>query len=154
LDDMTAARSKPPPEPEPEPERALAPEPEAMHLGRVIAATLEQKGMTQEDLANKLGVNQSTVARWVTGENKPKGSNLVAVADLCGLTVEEAFLLKYQTTGPMSLPMVEQRVSRLEAKAEELVEQLTEVVAQLRVLNRAVGAPNAAAAPAKARRSR
>lgn len=147
LADMTAA-------PRAKPSAIPAEPPEDMHLGRLLSATLEQRGMTQEDLANQLGVNQSTVARWISGENKPKGQNLVAIADLCGLSIEEAFLLKYQTTGPMSLPQVEQRVARLEAKAEEIVESLTEVVAQLRVLNRAVGSPDAKAAPAKARRGR
>ncbi|MGF1489646.1 MAG: helix-turn-helix domain-containing protein [Prochloraceae cyanobacterium] len=38
--------------------------------------TIEEKGLTDSELALKLGVNASTVNRWRTGRSKPRGLNL------------------------------------------------------------------------------
>ena len=39
----------------------------AMTLGQQIASARREKGMTQEMLAEKLGVTRQAVARWETG---------------------------------------------------------------------------------------
>ncbi len=47
-----------------------------MTLGEKIASARKEKGMTQEMLAEKLGVTRQAVARWETGKALPGTANL------------------------------------------------------------------------------
>ena len=49
----------------------------------------KQKNLTQAQLADRLGVDRSTVACWETGKCKPTADKLVKVADVLGCTVDE-----------------------------------------------------------------
>ena len=44
----------------------------------------EALGLTQQELADKIGAHQTTVARWETGINEPQGANLKALKELAG----------------------------------------------------------------------
>ena len=46
-------------------------------------------GLTQQQLADKMGVNRSTVAMWETGVNAPKTKMLLALAEVLGCSVED-----------------------------------------------------------------
>lgn len=46
-------------------------------------------GLSQYDVAEKLGLNQSSVAMWETGRNIPSGKNLIRLAELLNVTVEQ-----------------------------------------------------------------
>jgi DNA-binding transcriptional regulator YiaG len=39
-------------------------------------------GLTQEQLAEQLGAQRSTVARWELGNNEPRGANLKLLLEL------------------------------------------------------------------------
>jgi DNA-binding transcriptional regulator YiaG len=39
-------------------------------------------GMTQEQLADKIGAERSTVARWETGKHEPRGGYLKSLKEL------------------------------------------------------------------------
>lgn len=45
--------------------------------------------MTQQNLAKKLGVKQSTVAMWENGSNIPKAATLPKIAKLLDCSIEE-----------------------------------------------------------------
>jgi transcriptional regulator with XRE-family HTH domain len=45
--------------------------------------------MTQAEVAKSVGVHQSSVSFWETGETKPRASLLVKLAALYGVTVDE-----------------------------------------------------------------
>ena len=45
--------------------------------------------LTQDDVANALHVDRSTVAKWETGAAKPRADKLLALAKLLGCTMEE-----------------------------------------------------------------
>jgi transcriptional regulator with XRE-family HTH domain len=45
-------------------------------------------GLTQEELANKLGVDEQTIKRRESGKQEPKKAELIAVAALCEVPVE------------------------------------------------------------------
>lgn len=49
----------------------------------------EARGLTQEYLAQQLGVTQGTVANWETGARTPSLTNLVRVADILGVSLDE-----------------------------------------------------------------
>ena len=49
-------------------------------------------GMTQVKLAEILGVSQSTVAQWESGEVMPKTEKLPALAEALGCKIDELFV--------------------------------------------------------------
>ena len=46
-------------------------------------------GLTQGELAVKIGVNQNTVSQWETGERVPRADKLIQLAEILGCTVDE-----------------------------------------------------------------
>ena len=61
-----------------------------MTLGEKIASARREKGMTQEMLAEKLGVTRQAVARWETGKALPGTANLFMLRQLLGIPLEAA----------------------------------------------------------------
>lgn len=68
----------------------------------------EKAGLSQYDLADKLGVRQSTVAMWESGKNKPNNSSLLALAELFNTTVD--YILGIDTINSMSNRSVIRRI--------------------------------------------
>lgn len=50
---------------------------------------IKRKGISQKQLAQKLGVLPSAVSMWVTGERVPRTKYLLALANELGCTIEE-----------------------------------------------------------------
>jgi transcriptional regulator with XRE-family HTH domain len=48
-----------------------------------------QANLLQQDVANKLGVDRSTVAKWETGGAMPRVDKLKDIAKLYGCTIDE-----------------------------------------------------------------
>lgn len=48
----------------------------------------EQKGLSQKAAAISLGVKSPSVSGWETGKTQPTIDNLIAMADLYGVTVD------------------------------------------------------------------
>lgn len=57
-------------------------------MNKKIRQLRETEGLTQKDLAAKVGVNPSAVNRWESGEKTPDLVNLVKLADLFGVTID------------------------------------------------------------------
>lgn len=49
----------------------------------------EKIGLTQDQLAEKLGVDRSTVAKWETGKSHPRIFLLPKISVILGCTVDE-----------------------------------------------------------------
>ena len=54
-------------------------------LGEALKAHRQQSGMTQEYVAEALGVSRQAVSKWETGSAEPSTSNLLALAKLYGV---------------------------------------------------------------------
>jgi transcriptional regulator with XRE-family HTH domain len=63
----------------------------AEYVGGQIRDLRKQTGLSQEDLASKLGVPSNTVSRWETATYKPKLKDLDKLADVFGVSVSEFF---------------------------------------------------------------
>lgn len=50
------------------------------HIGEIIKEQLDEHDMTQTELAEMMGVNQSTISSWQVGRTEP---DLTAVGKLC-----------------------------------------------------------------------
>ena len=62
---------------------------EQIKTGKFIAELRKGKGMTQEQLGARLGVNSRSVSRWENGHGMPDISLLLELADVLGVTVQE-----------------------------------------------------------------
>ena len=58
-------------------------------IGRFICDMRKQRGMTQEQLGETLGVTNKTVSRWETGSNMPDLSTLVELANFYNVDIRE-----------------------------------------------------------------
>ena len=61
----------------------------ALHIeiSRTIRNARKQKGLSQKDLAEKMGVKQSLVSRWESSECNYTIDTLVEIADALGLSI-------------------------------------------------------------------
>lgn len=60
-----------------------------MDLGKKIRAHRDELGLTQAELADKLGLTYSSVSQWESGRATPRTPILRQLADLFGTTVAE-----------------------------------------------------------------
>ena len=60
----------------------------SMKIGSNIAALRKEKGITQEELANALGVSAQAVSKWENISSCPDVSLLTVIADYFGVTVD------------------------------------------------------------------
>ena len=58
-------------------------------LGEALKAYRTDCKMTQEFVAESLGVSRQAVSKWESGKSDPSTSNLIALAKLYGVAVEE-----------------------------------------------------------------
>lgn len=58
-------------------------------IGRFIAKCRKEKNITQEELAEKLGVTNRSVSRWETGKNMPDYSILKELCNILDIDVNE-----------------------------------------------------------------
>lgn len=65
---------------------------EAMNIGNNISALRKKKGITQEELANELGVSAQAVSKWENNSSCPDVSLLTEIADYFGVSVDLFFV--------------------------------------------------------------
>lgn len=71
-----------------------------MNIGKNIIAFRKDAGMTQEDLANQIGVSAQAVSKWETGVSMPDILLLPVIADVFGITVDEIYTGKKENAEP------------------------------------------------------
>lgn len=69
-------------------------------FGNFLYALRKEKGMTQQELAEKLNITNKAVSKWETGEAFPETSQLVPLANIFGVSVDE--LLRGERTAGKS----------------------------------------------------
>ena len=58
-------------------------------IGVFLSELRRQKGLTQEQLGEKLGVTNKTVSRWETGSYLPPVEMLQSLSEMYGITINE-----------------------------------------------------------------
>lgn len=59
------------------------------HIGVLIARLRKEKGMTQQELAEQLGITDKAVSKWERNLSCPDIAILPQVAEILGVTVDD-----------------------------------------------------------------
>ena len=62
-----------------------------MSFAEIIVRYRKELGLTQEALAQKLGVTNQAVSKWESGQSCPDIALLPRIADVFGITMDELF---------------------------------------------------------------
>ena len=73
-------------------ERKITPKEQTMTIGERIAEERKKKGMTQEDMAEKLNLSRQAISKWESGSSFPDTENLLKLSFLFSVSVD--YLLK------------------------------------------------------------
>ena len=60
-----------------------------MTLAEKLLVLRTEKGLSQEELAEQMGVSRQSVSKWETGQSVPDLDKIIKLADLFGVTVDE-----------------------------------------------------------------
>lgn len=69
-----------------------------MEFGNRLYELRKQKGLSQEELANRLDVTRQTVSKWEVGDSAPDMEKLIALGELFGISLDELVLGKVPVT--------------------------------------------------------
>ena len=61
-------------------------------IGKFIAEKRKEKGMTQKELANQLGIGDKAVSKWECGRGMPDNSIMIPLCSLLGINVNELLM--------------------------------------------------------------
>ena len=62
---------------------------DTVKIGNFLKALRQERGLTQEQLGEKIGVAGRTVSRWETASNMPDLSILIQLSEFYGVTIDE-----------------------------------------------------------------
>jgi len=94
-------------------------------IGSLVRDVREQAGLSQSELAARVGTTQSAISRWERGHDEPRLSTLANIARACGRTasivigdgVDRAQIRDHLAMAPTDRLRAVANVSRLRAVA-------------------------------------
>lgn len=69
-----------------------------MEFGNRLYELRKQRGLSQEELANRLDVTRQTVSKWEVGDSTPDMEKLAALSELFEISLDELVLGKVPVT--------------------------------------------------------
>ena len=101
-------------------------------IGKFIATERKQKGLTQKQLADELGISNKTISKWETGNGFPEISLLLPLCEHLGITVNELLSAKRLSDSEYKQKAEENMVSMMKEKdANQKIFRLTNIVGAL-----------------------
>lgn len=62
-----------------------------MQFSEIIRELMQNEGLSQQKMADLLGINQTTVGQWLLGKKKPSYDNIYSIYLKFGITPNELF---------------------------------------------------------------
>ena len=90
-----------------------------MNVGTVIRKYRKEKGMTQEEMANRLGVTTPAVNKWENGATLPDITMLAPIARLLGISLDTLLSYKEELSEAEIREVVNELWNRLNGGASE-----------------------------------
>ncbi len=90
-----------------------------MKLSEKLLTLRKQRGMSQEELAEKLDVSRQAVSRWEVGSAQPDASNLLQLSKLYGVTAD--YLLHDEYEGDQDIPAVRQTEAHAKCRIRQII---------------------------------
>lgn len=91
-----------------------------LSLGNRIKAAREETGITQEELAEHVGISRAAVARYESGEIEPKIKNLVAIAMRLNVTTDFLLGIECKQKEPLTKDLSDEAKKALEVFISEV----------------------------------
>ena len=101
-----------------------------MNIGNKIKELRKQRGITQEQLADSIGISFQAVSKWENGLSLPDSGNLILLAEVLCTDVE--YLTTGRYTSAIRPPVVIKTVERVEVSVpkveiqEKVIERIVE----------------------------
>ena len=70
-------------------------------IGEMISSLRKEKGMTQNDLAEKMNVTDKAVSKWERDLSFPDVNTIPKLAGLFHVTVDELMKVKWESAWPV-----------------------------------------------------
>ena len=95
-------------------------------LGLRISESLRTRGMTQKELANRIGVTEAVISRYISGDREPKPNILANIATALHTTSDYLLGIDYEEFDhPRIRRMIARNASSMtEMEKKELIDAL------------------------------
>lgn len=90
-----------------------------MKIGEVIRKNRKKINMTQEEMANRLGVTAPAVNKWENGNSMPDITLLAPIARLLNITLDTLLSFKEELTAEEIKAFIEETEKRLDTEPYE-----------------------------------
>ena len=87
----------------------------------------KSRGLTQENLAERLGVSRQAVARWEAGETTPELKTLIGICEVFGVSAD--YLIHDGYDSDEDIPVVREKSEEIQAGLEK--ERRTHLIAAI-----------------------
>ena len=116
-----------------------------VEIAQRLAEMRRAKGYSQEELAEKLGLSRQAVSKWERAESSPDTGNIIALAKLYGVTIDELLRIDDDVADDVAFESRD-RASSADAQAQAAADQARAAAAQAQAAAAAAQAQPAAAA--------
>jgi transcriptional regulator with XRE-family HTH domain len=106
----------------------------ALESGRLIREVRRLRGLTQAELARRLGTTQSAVSNWERERDTPRVDTLARILDACGFEADMTF----RRHDDVDRAQIRQNLAMTPAKRLESVRNVSEFRAKARLVDREV----------------
>ncbi len=96
-----------------------------VEIAQRLAELRRERGFSQESLAEQLGLSRQAVSKWERAESAPDMGNLIALADLYGVTLDELLRVSPEVEEDVRYESQE-RAESAETQAAEAAEEARE----------------------------
>jgi len=108
-----------------------APLDDAHHIGARLAKARTAAGLSQRGMADRIGVKESTIARWESGETSPRGHRVSKLAGMLGVSI--SWILMGRGVEPARDTASD--IDRIRLELDSVRARLDDVVNELAVLD-------------------
>jgi len=113
-----------------------------MNISDKIAILRKEKGLSQEALAEKLGVSRQSVSKWESGAALPDTDKIIAMSELFGVSTD--YILKadeYETPAEDVSESAEEITPPSDGKKKKPVKKIIALVLALCIIITAIAIP-------------